>query len=168
MRYVDPQEARRFGAGGERCSRDWDPGTVRYTRSPRATGETPIPRSPREFWEAKNMHRGSQTARKVREMLNRSSLLDERGVYRKADEQQTYEVTELKIKGLPPDACEHSLARICRSFGHQVIRVDAGHNPMRDACTGHAKVLLRSCPTASSTPELQRFLEKRGGLEVRR
>jgi len=158
---------RRYGAGGDRNHYEREQSSGRGNRqSPRSPSlAVPVPRSPQEVWNTQLFVESPQTARKVKQVMNLSVELAEKGVYKNAASQRKCSVSELEIKGLPHEATEESLAKICRAFGHQVVRVNTGHHPVQDRCTGEAKVLLRT-PKSTSTPELVRFLKDRAGCEV--
>lgn len=107
-------------------------------------------------------------SREVREKLNRSSLLDDRGVYERAEREQTWKVSEMRLEKLPDSADEHSLSQICKAFGHQVVRVNTGWDPIKCKLgDGRANILLRSGNERQHTAELARFLESELGCKVR-
>lgn len=143
--------------------------------SPGGRNTPGFPCSPEGCWQQQASHGAdvdrssklSMSTREVRDMLNRSHMLSEQGVYKSAAERQSAEVSQLHINNLPAEATNESLARVCRAFGHQVVDVRTERNAAKNCCVGKAKVLLRSSPASASTPELVRFLEGRAGCSVR-
>jgi hypothetical protein len=106
--------------------------------------------------------------REVREKMNRSSILQDAGVYERAEKEKMWKVSEMRLEKLPENTDERSLAQICRSFGHQVVRVTSGWDPIK--CTvreGKADILLRDGASSQSTKELKKFLEGNLGCKVR-
>jgi len=167
--------ARPFGAGGDRSPSSpvsWMGHNTPASPSGRRSQSRSVPRSPEAHWQQQpGTDASSKTlpsSQEVRDVLNRSAALSERGVYQQAVERQTWEVSQLRINNLPADATSGSLARLCRAFGHQVVDVQTERNLARNCCAGKAKVLLRSSPATASTPELVRFLENRAGCSVKR
>jgi hypothetical protein len=92
-------------------------------------------------------------------VLQRSSVLSDRGVYEQSGERQAWALDEIHLRDLPPSANDSSLADMCKTFGHHVVRVRTSWNPVSDRCGGQATVLLRSNPGASSTERLIQYLE---------
>lgn len=90
-------------------------------------------------------------------------------MYERAEKEKVWKVSEIALEKLPATADERSLSRICQAFGHQVIRVDTGWDPIK--CTireGKANVLLRSTGADSqSTEDLSSFLKNNLGCKVR-
>jgi len=108
------------------------------------------------------------SARDVREKLNRSSALETQGVYERAEKERTWKVSELRIEQLPNGADERALSRICNAFGHQVVRVNTGWDPIKCSVSeGRANVLLRSGANGQNTSDLANFLESKLGCMVR-
>jgi hypothetical protein len=100
--------------------------------------------------------------------MNRSTVLEDQGVYERAEKERTWQVSEMKLEKLPDGADERSLSRICSAFGHQVVRVNTGWDPIK--CTireGKAEIMLRSGANSSATEDLSSFLESKLGCKVR-
>lgn len=142
-----------------------------------------LPRSPREVWESCAAPSGvpgpsigggnGAAARTVRQALNRSSILSEKGVYSRASKPFDWEVSKMHVSMLPGETDERSLASICRAFGHQVVEVTTTWDPIKNRCSGDATVLLRTSKRASAadtcepTAGLKKYLEKKVGCVVR-
>jgi hypothetical protein len=114
-------------------------------------------RSPRDFLNLR--------PQEVFQRSNRSTILEARGVYDKAEESQSWKVSEMRLEKLP-HTDENKLTKICQAFGHQVVRVDAVHDPIKDCVTdGSARVLLRHSAGAAAK-DLGAFLEESLGCKV--
>jgi len=165
-----------FGAGGKRRNGLTEQGVplLERTHGGIARGVQDFARTPAEHWSAKvgTDHRGAASAARqlsakdVREQMLRSTVLQDAGVYQKADQTKHWEVAELKLQGLPAQATDSSLTRICKAFGHQVVRVSTDNDPVTGRCNGFAKIMLRSCMDTSSTPDLVQFLKEKAHCEV--
>lgn len=154
------QRNRVFGAGTAKR----EPSQSSCMRSPIEAWQSQAPSSargaPLEPWQL--------SAKEVRQKLNRSSVLQDQGVYARAEKEQSWKVSELRLESLPDNTDERSLSRICNAFGHQVVRVNTGWDPIK--CTireGKAEVLLRSGANSGNTADLTTFLEKNLGCKVR-
>lgn len=99
--------------------------------------------------------------------MNRSTILEASGVYERAEKEQSWKVCELRLEKLPDIADERSLSRICNAFGHQVVRVSTGWDPIKcKVSEGKANVLLRSGTNGKDTQDLAAFLESNLGCRV--
>lgn len=99
----------------------------------------------------------------VHQAMMRSTLLTQQGVYQRAAESQRWEVTELRLTGLPPETDERALRRTCMGFGCQVVRVRQEINPVLGQSSGKAVVLLRHAPKTIPAGELLAALGRGGG-----
>jgi len=155
---------RAFGAGADRNAS----GFLQAPLSNRG-----CPRSPAESWDHQAGDRPSMnacqlSASEVREKLNRSSFLQDRGVYERAEREQSWKVSELKLSKLPDTADERSLSQICKAFGHQVVRVNTGWDPIKCSISeGKASLILRSGASDKKTEDLTSFLKSNLGCTVR-
>lgn len=163
----EADQLRRFGAGSEsRQEWDLDQSGPQERRS--------VPRSPLEAWASQVPKSNSDvcpwqlSAREVRAQMLRSTTLNDRGVYDRAEQDQTWKVSQLKIKNLPDMADERPLSRICQAFGQQVVSLETAWDPVKDRPSGgKASLVLRSTGAHNSTAELVNFLEGQVGCKVR-
>jgi len=78
--------------------------------------------------------------------------------YEEAELTRHWEVVELHISGLPYDADESQMRRLCNGFDLQIVKISVETDPVRNLCKGRAKIMVRYNPKRDSVAGLvQRF-----------
>jgi len=70
--------------------------------------------------------------------------------YADATNMKEWEVMELHVSGLPSDADNDKLRRLCNGFDLQIVKVAVELDPVRNLCKGRAKVMVRYNPSLDS------------------
>jgi len=79
----------------------------------------------------------------------RSSITPD-SFYREAEKTQHWEVAELLISGLSPDADDRYVKNLCQGFDLHIVKASAEMDPVRNRCQGRAKVTVRYNPQRES------------------
>jgi len=66
--------------------------------------------------------------------------------YQVATNIKDWEVIELHLSGLPYDADDEKLRKLCSGFELQIVKCKADTDPVRNLCKGRAKVMVRYNP----------------------
>jgi len=66
--------------------------------------------------------------------------------YEEAANSKNWEVIELHISGLPENADDGSVKRLCKDFDLQIVKVTVEMDPVRNLCKGRAKIMVRYNP----------------------
>jgi len=66
--------------------------------------------------------------------------------YKVATNIKDWEVIELHLSGLPYDADDEKLKKLCSGFELQIVKCKADTDPVRNLCKGRAKVMVRYNP----------------------
>lgn len=80
--------------------------------------------------------------------------------YETASTTKAWEVVELYLGGLPADADERSVKRLCQGCDLQIVKVSVELDPARNICKGRAKIMVRYNPQRDSLDTLVRRLEE--------
>jgi len=79
--------------------------------------------------------------------------------YEEASGMKDWEVMELFVSGLPSDADDDKLRRLCQGFDLQIVKVAVELDPVRNLCKGRAKVMVRYNPSLDSIQGLVAMLQ---------
>lgn len=78
-----------------------------------------------------------------------------------------WEVRELHISGLSPDADDEYVRGLCNGFDLQIVKAQAEMDPVRNRCQGRAKVVVRYNPVRESIDGLvSRFASSKLKVEA--
>mmetsp|Transcript_44495 Transcript_44495/g.81269 ORF Transcript_44495/g.81269 Transcript_44495/m.81269 type:complete len:434 (-) Transcript_44495:74-1375(-) len=82
--------------------------------------------------------------------------------YDAANNTRAWEVLELHVSGLPREADEPGMKRLCHGFDLQIVKVTLEMDPVTNCCKGRAKVMVRYNPAYESVTGLVQKLESAG------
>lgn len=99
-----------------------------------------------------------QTTQDVHQAHLRTSLAPE-GFYEEVQSTKNWEVVELHVAGLPIDADEPGVRRLCAGFDLQIVKVSVETDPVRNLCKGRARIVVRYNPERDTMQNLVRKLE---------
>lgn len=103
---------------------------------------------------------------KIHQAHLQSTLMSEH-FYDTASTTRAWQVIELYLEGLPYDADDWYVRRLCQGFDLQIVKVAVEMDPVQNLCKGRAKVMLRYNPERDTVETLVQSLERSGGLRVR-
>lgn len=107
----------------------------------------------------KLQRRPGQTTQDIHQAHLRTSLAPG-GFYEGAESTRQWEVVELHISGLPVDATEPGVKRLCNGFDLQIVKVAVETDPVRNLCKGRARITVRYNPDRDTLQNLVQKLEQ--------
>mmetsp|Transcript_75891 Transcript_75891/g.180342 ORF Transcript_75891/g.180342 Transcript_75891/m.180342 type:complete len:434 (+) Transcript_75891:97-1398(+) len=101
------------------------------------------------------------TAQEIHQAHLRTSMTPKE-FYDAANSTRAWEVLELHVSGLPREADEPGMKRLCHGFDLQIVKVALEMDPVTNTCKGRAKVMVRYNPAYDSVSGLVQKLESAG------
>jgi len=99
-----------------------------------------------------------RTTQEIHQAHMRTSVASD-DFYESAHRAKEWEVLELHVSGLPIDADDAKLKKICQGFDLQLVKVSVEMDPVRNLCRGRGKVMVRHNNQQASIAGLVRRLE---------
>eukprot|EP00397_Hematodinium_sp_SG-2012_P018000 GEMP01018422.1.p1 GENE.GEMP01018422.1~~GEMP01018422.1.p1 ORF type:complete len:471 (+),score=107.37 GEMP01018422.1:197-1609(+) len=100
----------------------------------------------------------SSTSQVIHQKHLMSSMMSDQ-FYDKASTAKEWEVAEVHLAGLPPDANDNSLKELINSKGGHIVKISVETDPVSHACKGRAKIVMRYNPRDYNINELIEQLE---------
>lgn len=80
--------------------------------------------------------------------------------YHDADKAKQWEVVELHVSGLPINADDKQVRRLCQGFDLQLVKVAVEMDPVRNLCKGRGKIMVRHNTRHDAVADLVQKLEE--------
>lgn len=108
-----------------------------------------------------------QGSQRIHQAHLQSSLMA-KDFYENAEAPAAWEVVELHVNGLPYNADDGYVKKLCQGFDLQIVKVSVEMDPVRNLCKGRAKLMLRYNPQRDNAGlnSLIESLQSRGNLTV--